>query len=104
MADFSELTVGYSATGAEEYLQNLNAELITGTKSLIRDKFSNVKTALEAGWVGNAEVSFVNNMYKASEELCETLDSLRDAIDGMLGAVEDEMTNRDNTIVEEYFN
>ena len=103
MADFSELIVGYSATGAEEYLQNLNAELITGTKSLIRDKFSNVKTALEAGWVGNAEVNFVTKFNKASEDLCDTLDSLKKAIDGMLGAVEDEMTNRDNKIVDEYF-
>ena len=103
MADFSEMTVGYSITGAEEYVQNLNAQMITGTKSIVRDKLLDVKTALEAGWVGNSEINFMNRLSQSADELCQSLDAMEEAIHDMMSAIEEEMSNRDKNIVEETF-
>ena len=102
MAEFSEMTVGYSFTGAQEYLEELNAEMIRKSKELIRGaEFDKVKNAIEECWVGQSEINFMAKFKKATESLCETLDELSDAVDSVLGAIEDEMIQRDKNIVDE---
>lgn len=102
MADFNELTVGYSISGAEEYIQNLNAKAIDETKDIIRgERFTAVKTAMEAGWVGQSEVNFMAKLKNGSEQLCDSLDEIRRALNDMMSSIEEEMAERDKKIVDE---
>lgn len=102
MAEFSEMTVGYNFRGAQEYLNELNADMIVKTKDLIRgSEFTKVKNIIEECWVGQSEINFMNKFKKATEDLCDALDAMSEAVDDMMGAIEDEMVQRDKNIVDE---
>lgn len=102
MAEFSEMTVGYNFRGAQEYLNDLNADMISKTKELIRGaEFTKVRNTIEECWVGQSQINFMNKFKKATEDLCNALDDLSDAVDSMMGAIEDEMIQRDKNIVDE---
>lgn len=101
MAEFQEMTVGYSFGGANEYLQSLNAEMITKTKELIEDKLPDVINAIEECWVGQSQVNFVGKLKNATTELGKHLDAMKEELDSMMGAIEEEMLQRDKNIVDE---
>ena len=102
MAEFSEMTVGYDFRGAQEYLNSLNADMIGKTKELIRGpEFDAVNNAVQESWVGQSQINFMNKFKKATEVLCEALDGMQDDIENMLGAIEDEMVQRDKNIVDD---
>lgn len=102
MAEFSQMTVGYSITGAQEYIENLNAKAIEETKNIILgEQFDKVRSAIEEGWVGQSEINFMNKFKKSSHDLCDSLDEMKKALNTMMSAIEEEMSERDKKIVDE---
>lgn len=102
MAEFSEMTVGYNFMGAQEYLSDLQATMIKDTKETIRGaEFDKVKSVLEECWVGQSEINFMAKFKKSTEQVCEFLDEMSDAINGMMNSIQEEMMERDKTIIDE---
>lgn len=102
MAEFSEMTVGYNFRGAQEYLNDLNSEMITKTKEVITgSEFTKVRNVIEECWVGQSQINFMKKFETATKDLCDALDDMSDALDNMMGAIEEEMIQRDKNIVDE---
>lgn len=102
MAEFSEMTVGYDFRGAQEYLNTLNADMIGKTKEIIRGpEFDTVYRAIEESWVGQSQINFMSKFKKATETLCQALDDMQEDVENMMGAIEEEMVQRDKNIVED---
>lgn len=102
MAELSEMSVGYSFKGAQEYLNDLKLEMIGSTKELLRGpEFDKLVTALQEGWVGQSQINFVNALKKGTEQACSDLEQMQDLMENLLGAVEEEMIQRDKNLVDE---
>ena len=93
-----EVNKGYSRVGAEDYKQALNAKAITETCTLLTD-IEGIRSALEKGWQGQAELNFMSNLQKAVKDTCEGIQSLKDALDGEFDALEETWANQDNEMV-----
>ncbi len=93
-----ELTEGYSRTGAAAYVAELNTKAITDTCNLLRE-INGIRTALEAGWQGQAELNFVSNLQKAVETTAQGIESLKGTLEGQFAAIEESWANQDNEMV-----
>ena len=102
MAEFSEMTVGYDFQGAFRYLESLNAEMISETSRNIEDWMPDVINVIQECWVGQSQVNFVGKFKAASRELQSHLLEMKKELEYMMGAIEEEMIQRDKNIVDEY--
>lgn len=93
-----DVTQGYSRTGAESYKNDLNAKVITETCNKLRET-NGIKTALEAGWQGQAELNFVTNLDNAVETTAKGIEELKSVLDGQFAAIEEAWANQDNEMV-----
>lgn len=75
----NEVTIGFDATGAEDYLTNLNNLLINQTKEKL-DDLSGIEGALQSGWQGNSQENFMANLRSAERKVQTTLDELESAL------------------------
>lgn len=102
MADLTikEMTHGYSSSGALEYLTELNAKAITETKEKLAD-IDAIRTALEKGWAGQAELNFVGNLQKSVTKVQNSLDKMKITLEKQFGAIEENMNDIDKNIVPE---
>ena len=94
----NDVTIGYSTTGAQAYLTDLNAKAITETKEKLAD-ISGVTTALEKGWIGQAELNFVANLQKSIGQIQNTLDQLKQTLDTQFAQIEETWKDQDANIV-----
>lgn len=93
-----DVTIGYSTTGAQAYLTDLNAKAITETKEKLSD-ITEITNALERGWIGQAELNFVSNLQKAITEIQGTLDQLKTTLDTQFAQIEETWAEQDKNIV-----
>ena len=75
----SEVTIGFDAAGAEDYLSNLNNLLINQTKEKL-DDLSGIEGALQSGWQGTSQENFLANLRSAERKVQMTLDELESAL------------------------
>lgn len=75
----SEVTIGFDAAGAEDYLSNLNNLLINQTKEKL-DDLSGIEGALQSGWQGTSQENFLANLRSAERKVQTTLDELESAL------------------------
>lgn len=94
----NDVTIGYSTTGAQAYLVDLNAKAITETKEMLAD-IQGIKSALEKGWIGQAELNFVANLQKAVTNVQSTLDQLKTTLDTQFAQIEETWAEQDKNIV-----
>jgi len=95
----SEVTEGYSRSGAEAYKSDLNAKAIVETCRLLRD-INSITTAFQAGWQGQAELNFETNLRNSVDITAQGIESLKDALDGEFAAIEEAWANQDNEMVQ----
>lgn len=93
-----EVTQGFSRSGAEAYKNDLNAKAITETCNKLRE-INGIRTALEAGWQGQAQLNFMTNLQNAVETTATGIESLKDTLDGQFAAIEEAWANQDNEMV-----
>lgn len=94
----NDVTIGYSTTGAQAYISDLNAKAIVETKEKLAD-ISGVTAALEKGWIGQAQLNYVSNLQKAITEIQKTLDQLKTTLDTQFGQIEETWKDQDANIV-----
>lgn len=94
-----DLTHGYSVTGAQTYISDLNAKAITETKEILAD-ISGITNALEKGWVGQAQLNYVSNLQKAVGNIQSSLDTLKTTLDTQFAQIEETWAEQDKNIVE----
>lgn len=75
----NDVTIGFDAAGAEDYLNNLNNLLINQTKEKL-DDLNGIEGALQSGWQGTAQENFMANLKTASQKVQRTLDELEEAL------------------------
>lgn len=75
----NEVTIGFDAVGAEDYLNNLNNLLIQQTKEKL-DDLSGIEGALQSGWQGVSQENFMINLRSATSKVQATLDELEGAL------------------------
>lgn len=93
-----EITQGFSRTGAEAYKDDINAKAITETCRLLRD-IEAIRTALEAGWQGQAQLNFMTNLQNAVETTATSIESLKATLDGQFAAIEEAWAKQDSEMV-----
>lgn len=94
-----EVTQGYSRSGAEAYLSDLNKKAIDETAKLVRD-ISSIRTAIEAGWQGQAELNFMTNLENAADITAQGLEEMKATLEGQFALIEEAWANQDNQMVE----
>lgn len=75
----NDVTIGFDAAGAEDYLTNLNNLLINQTKEKLED-LNGIEGALQSGWQGTAQENFMANLKTAEQKVQKTLDELEAAL------------------------
>lgn len=75
----NDITIGFDASGAEDYLVNLNNLLIQKTKEKL-DDLSGIEGALQSGWQGVSQENFMLNLKSAEQKVQATLDELEGAL------------------------
>lgn len=93
------LTQGYDSVGAAKYVADLNMHAITETKALLM-KTSDVKAALQAGWVGQSEVNFETNFDSTITKISKTLDELEQAFQAQFNELSSSWAEADQTLVQ----
>lgn len=95
-----DLTVGVSANGAWEYYDNLNTGAIQKAREAVLNT-NDVKTALQAGWQGQAELNFEKNLDSASHVVDNELQTISKAIESLISDLVEDWANQDKQMVEE---
>lgn len=73
--DLSALDIGISATGMDEYQENLKAKLLTETKTKLMEEYENIMTSINTGWQGVSRDRFDAQL----KAMCETIGADLDA-------------------------
>lgn len=94
----NDVTIGYSTTGAQQYIADLNSKAINETKNILSD-ISEITNALEKGWIGQAELNFVANLQKSVTEVQKTLDQLSLTLETQFAQIEESWQEQDKNIV-----
>lgn len=100
MADLNinDVTIGMSFTGTVEYIDRLNIEAIEKTKIKLAE-LDGIRSALEKGWVGQAEINFVANLQKSVGEVQSTLDILDKTLRSQFAQIAENMVEQDRNMV-----
>ena len=94
-----DLTHGVSAAGAQTYVDNLNMEAIEGAIKVLQDT-KNVKTALEAGWQGQAEANFEKNLDSAVTTIINTLEIIKTNVESLVSELVEDLAEQDGELVQ----
>lgn len=93
-----DLTIGISADGSREYLDEINRIAIRETQDALND-LSGVTSALQAGWQGAAEANFEKNVITAIKSVCKALEQLKANLDSQFAELVENMAEQDNKLV-----
>ena len=94
----NEITIGFDATGAEDYLNNLNNLLINQTKEKL-DDLNGIEGALQSGWQGTSQENFLTNLRVAEKKVQATLDELESALRSQFAGISSAWQEQDVDMV-----
>lgn len=94
-----ETTQGISKSGLENYQAELHKQAITETINLLRE-IGEIRTALRAGWQGEAEENFEANLETKIKEEEEVIQGLKQTLDAEFAALEATWAEQDGQMVE----
>lgn len=97
--NINDLDIGYSALGAIDYVNDLNAIAITQTKDQLRE-INGIRTATEKGWSGQAQINFMTNLEKSEFEMELALEKVKNIFDKQFASIEENINESDNKMVE----
>ena len=93
-----DVNIGYSQSGATDYANDIHQEAIVETKRLLGDVES-IRTALEEGWQGQAELNFMTNLQGAVKEVQNALDELDEKLTTEFNEIESAWVEQDAEMV-----
>lgn len=96
--NMNDITIGFDASGAEDYLVNLNNLLIQQTKEKLAD-LSGIEGALQSGWQGVAQENFMANLKASSQKVQATLDELESALKSQFAQISSTWQEQDVEMV-----
>lgn len=94
----NDVTIGFDAEGAMDYLNNLNNLLINQTKEKL-DDLSGIEGALQSGWQGTSQENFMNNLRTAEKKVQYTLDELENALRIQFASISNTWQEQDINLV-----
>lgn len=94
----NDVTIGFDASGAEDYLSNLNNILINETKEKL-DDLNGIEGALKSGWQGTACENFMTNLRSAEKKVQTTLDELETALRSQFSQISSAWQEQDSEMV-----
>ena len=94
----NDVSIGFDAAGAEDYLNNLNNLLINQTKEKL-DDLNGIEGALQSGWQGTAQENFMANLRSAERKVQSTLDELESALRGQFSQISNVWQEQDVDMV-----
>ena len=93
-----DITLGVSHKGMHQWREDLKAELLSTSKSKIRDA-GGVEKEIAAGWQGKSEEKFMKDFEKAREMICDDLDKEYKNLKARLEEVEDSYFDIDKKLM-----
>lgn len=102
-ADFSDMTYGVSANGANTYLDGINTIAIGNAIAKLEDT-SDIKKALQSGWQGAAEMAFEKRLDDGVDLIVNTLEEIKKGIESQITTLVEEMANQDAHMLDEIEN
>lgn len=99
--DISDITIGYSSTGAAKYVDDLNTKAIIETETIISDSVNTITDTLQAGWQGEACEAYLTKLRESAEALKEKLKEMEKVFNAMMAAQEETYSKEDTSMAEE---
>ena len=99
MVKFQDIDIGYSQSGAAEFQNQIHQEAIVQTKDKLGD-INGIRSALEAGWQGKAELNFMQNFEKAVKDVQDALDEIDQRLSEEFDAIEASWVEQDINMVD----
>lgn len=96
--NMNDVTIGFDAVGAEDYLVNLNNLLIQQTKEKL-DDISGIEGALKSGWQGVSEENFMENLRSAELKVQATLNELESTLKSQFANIANSWQEQDVDMV-----
>lgn len=96
----SDLTIGISSNGMEEYKEKLKIDLLQTSKDLINDVDS-VITAINSGWQGVSRDKFLSQFAEARQKICDDLDKEYQDLENRLTDIQSAYYIADQNLIEE---
>lgn len=94
----NDITIGFDASGAEDYLVSLNNLLIQQTKEKL-DDLSGIEGAIKSGWQGVSQENFMSNLKSAEQKVQATLDELESALRSQFAQISSAWQDQDVEMV-----
>lgn len=98
--DIADVTFGYSAKGAQEYYEYLNAQAIGETKNKLGD-IQDVETVIAASWVGPAQEQYIKALKNDILTIQNALDELDKTLQSQLEEIVEDIYTQDQAMVQE---
>ncbi|MBQ6841578.1 MAG: hypothetical protein IJO63_05665 [Bacilli bacterium] len=92
-------TIGYNANEVQNALNNLNTKCIEDTKSTMRTRMSDLRSTVDAGWVGASADQFKKNMEADKDRICAALDEAFGILKGELTEIVNKMSEMDKSLI-----
>lgn len=96
----SELSVGVSAAGAQEYYRELKTNAIDEACTVLKEGLASVKAELRAGWQGQAELNFEKNLDKAADLTVQALGTISTSIESLIASLVEQWAEQDKQMVD----
>ena len=100
MPTIADLTHGYDATGALQYLEDLKSNVIEKAASEIVDKIENVNQVLDRHWVGMAADGFKSGTRESALELATALRGIKENLDALFNDMQEEFERNDRSMID----
>ena len=98
MPTISEMDYGFDVSGMNNYLSDLKDNHIEKAKEAILD-ISEIKTACESSWEGDARNAFLSNLAKDAQHVCNQLDEAYKILEFEIKSVAAVMLEKDRTMI-----
>ena len=96
-----EMTTGMSASGMEQYLENIKAEILTSVTEKLDTARDEIIKSLKTAWVGQSEQRFETLLTDAVEDVKTELNAEYNALASRINELENNYFNQENALISE---
>jgi len=100
----SNATVGYDVNGMQSLINDVNTKCVVPACTSIRTNAQNVRTVIDAVWVGASAEAFKTKLSEDTDTLCQTLEQVGEDIQGQLNTAGSNVEDYDNALAEQIKN
>ncbi len=99
--NIEQASVGYDVQGIQEFLNNLNLNVIDALTQKINDSMSTLREATDEVWVGQAADAFKAKLERDSRTMIETLNGIEDDVRGQFAQIAKNVDNYDQALADD---